>query len=119
MKQISNKTNSRIISGSMGSFLLPPLHPGYKFEVETDLNRRKENRGGMSLEYAIECEFTEPQTKKKAIELVKKWEETEKLPISSKEVQNWIRSVTNHMNVGDKAIKYIQKYYPEYKGLSL
>lgn len=111
------KRDSRISNGSMGSFLLPPLHPGYNFSVETDLSRKKENRGSMSLEYAIESEYTDLQTKKEAIALVKKWEETEKLPLEHDATQDWINKARNHM--GGKATAYIQKYCPEYKGISV
>lgn len=110
--------DSRIVNGSMGSFLLPPTHPGHLFEVETDLTRKKENRGSMALEYAAfdERAYVDTETREAARKLITDWQ-SNKAAIDSKEVQEWILAVNNHMGGG--AAKYIRKYYPEYKGITV
>lgn len=97
----------------MGSFLAPPNHPSLFFEVETDLNKRREHRGGCNLEYAIknDCSWVDDITRNEAKALLDKWE-IEKLPLESPIVKIWIRDCKDHM--GHKHVSYVQKYYPEY-----
>lgn len=45
--------SGRIKHGGMGEFLTPPTHPEHSFSVETELRRKPENRGSMSLSYAV------------------------------------------------------------------
>lgn len=89
------KEIGRVCSGGMGSFLCPPLHPEHKFNVETDLWRRKENRSSMSLSYAVTCDWLAEVTRQEAEELLAQWEQ-DKLPLSSPVVKSWIEQVMTH-----------------------
>lgn len=114
----TNRIDERIVSGSMGSYLLPPKHPGYFYSIETDLRHKKENRGSMSLEYAIENDFTHQSIKRKVKKLIEDWHKS-KPALESAECQEWIDQVNQHFGKGEKAVQYIQKYYPDYKGLTI
>lgn len=107
--------DDRLIKGSMGSYLTPPYHPSKFYEVETDIRRKKENRGGCNIEHALEQAYISDETKNKIQQLLKNWEANEKMPIDSAEVQKWISDCKNHM--GNRAAEYIRKYYPEFKNL--
>lgn len=114
--------DDRIAKGSMGSYLLPPHHPGYNFQVEHNLKKKKENRGSTSLEYFVSEKYTaerDPDVLKEARTLIANWHET-KLPIEHLDVQNWISECERHFS-GMKTMfeNYIKKYYPDYKNKSL
>lgn len=103
----------------MGSFLLPPNHPGLTNGVETDITRKKENRGSMSLEYCAGTEsYCDEVTKKQARQLIKEWEES-KLPLDSEEVQKWLVACKNHLGNGGHLIDYVIKYYPEFRNATV
>ena len=57
------KDKGKIVMRGMGGFLCPPDHPMHKQSVETDLRRRPENRGWMSLEAAVDCEYLDNATR--------------------------------------------------------
>lgn len=83
---------SRIINQGVGGFLCPPGHPMHTKGVETDLNRRPEDRGGMSLEAAAECNWLDAATRGRAKALLA-WQPP---PIDTPEIQDWIRQVLGY-----------------------
>lgn len=134
---------ARIVNEGMGGFLNPPTHPAHSLHVETDLRRRKENRGGMSIETAIECEYIDPATKEQARKILAYWQ-TIKPAIDSPEVKEWILQVLGYFrncykgegneetawnasnlriatpenptpNEQHAGVHLIRKYYPEYE----
>ncbi len=64
----------RIVGRGMGGFLNPPGHPEHTHSVETDLRRRPENRGGMSLSSAVECEYLDRATRRAARLMIYGWD---------------------------------------------
>lgn len=109
----SKYISARIAPGSMGSYLMPPNHPMHTNAVETDLERKKDNRGSMSLEYALTQEYVSPELKKKIIALLNQWE-LSKLPLTDPLVVKWIKETKKHFGE-NAAPDYIRKYYPDYK----
>ncbi len=106
------KRNSQIVRGGMGNFGDPPGYPTHSFHVEVDLRRRPENRGTLSLNYALKETFIDPATKQEARDLIEKWE-THRPAITSAKVQEWIQQVLKHH--GENAgIEQVQKFYPEF-----
>lgn len=137
----------KIIGGTpkhgMGGFLNPPGHPEHTHHVETDLRRKPENRGSMSLSSAVECAWLDPFTRAEAKRLLAQWQEN-RPALKSPEVQDWIRQVLGYfrnsyrgegpepecwyaeklriLKPGDEArpneehagVHLIGKYYPEY-----
>ena len=101
-----------IVSGGMGSFLTPPDYPEQKFEVQTDLRRQPKNRGGMCLSAAVTCEYLSPEFRAKVKALLDDWNKT-KPQLNDIRVINWIMACVAHLGE-DRAIKYVQKYYPSY-----
>lgn len=99
------------ISGMGGAFT-PPNHPTQTKSIEIDLKRKKENRGAMSLEYALEQDYVSPGLKAKISKLLNDWDAA-KLPISDHSVISWISDTIKHMGA-EKGAPYIRKYYPEY-----
>ncbi len=95
MSEVPNKEKGRIAGNGMGGFLCPPGHPTHKSCVETDLRRRPENRGSMSLEAAVECEYLDDATKAAARTLLRTWEHN-KPALESPEVQEWILQVLGY-----------------------
>ena len=83
----------RIVQEGMGGFLCPPGHPAHSRHVETDLRRKPENRGSMSLEYAVADEFLDDTTRAEARSILEYWE-ANKLPLST--VQEWIFQVLGY-----------------------
>ncbi len=88
-KRTAKQPDTRVVAGSMGSAFLPPSHPGNRFEIETDLQRRKENRGSMSLEYAAELGNSD------ALRLIAEWE-ANKPALSTRENRLWVKQVQAH-----------------------
>ena len=136
------KEKGRIVNEGMGGFLCPPNHPEHDFHVETDLRKRPENRGCMSLSAAIEADWLDSATRQAARVALVSWE---RQPIGSPKVVAWIRQVLGYfkgcyknteveesrgwnadcLRINQKAnpmkwIEYhagvhlIRKYYPEY-----
>lgn len=66
--------SARVTYRGMGGFLNPPTHPEHHLHVETDLRRRKDNRGGMSLSAAAECDYIDPRVRAEAKRRLAKWE---------------------------------------------
>lgn len=130
----------RIALGGCGGLFNPPLHPEHFLHVETDLRRRKCDRGIMSLSAAAACDWLDRETRHAARQLLNKW--TKNRPtISDPAVQDWIchtlgyfRScyvapygstdvsalvvstklnplANSHMHAG---VCFIRKFYPEY-----
>jgi len=93
MPIVLHKEKGRIVAVGMGGFLSPPGHPTHNLSVETELNRRAENRGGMSLEAAINCDWLDDTTKAKAAEALAKWK---RLPLHASEVKTWILQVLGY-----------------------
>ena len=136
------KEKGRIVGKGIGCFLCPPNHPEYSFSVETELRRRPENRGCMSLSTAAECNWLDAATRQAARVALVSWE---RQPIGSPKVVAWIRQVLGYFkgcykgddSLGVKAwhagnlrinqdadplasadlhagVHLIRKYYPEY-----
>jgi hypothetical protein len=83
----------KIVSGGMGGFLNPPTHPEHSIHVETDLRRRKENRGAMSLSSAAGCEWLNRETRHAARLRLNQWQRP---PISDPSIQDWIYRVLGY-----------------------
>jgi hypothetical protein len=135
------KEKGKLVKGGMGGFLCPPNHPEHDFHVETDLRKRPENRGGMSLSAAVEASWLDGFTKAAARVALAGWE---RQPIDSPKVVAWIQQVLGYFkgcyanpaagerqwnadsliidkrNPMDKpedhaGVNLIRRYYPEYK----
>lgn len=86
---------ARITQGGIGGFLNPPGHPEHTMSVETDLQRKPENRGSMSLSYAADCEYIDDATKRAATAILHKWS-LHRARLTSEEVQDWIKQVLGY-----------------------
>jgi hypothetical protein len=86
-------TSAAVVSGGMGGFLNPPQHPEHTMHVETDLNRSRNNRGSMSLSYAVECDYIDPAIRARVRCILSQWEAP---PLESPAVQDWIRQVLGY-----------------------
>jgi len=105
----------RLKNTGMGGFLTPPNHPEQKWCVEFDLNRKPENRGSMSLSYALTEDWLTP-TQKALIQ--SKLDEWNKLPLEHKDTQEWINECQKHYaGLPSMLVKHIQQYYPEFKNV--
>jgi hypothetical protein len=86
----------RITKGGAGGFLSPPGHPEHSLHVETDLRRRPENRGSLSLRYAAEeATWLDPSTRSAARQVLKAWA-AHRPPLESPEIQDWIHQVLGY-----------------------
>ena len=130
-----------VVSGGMGGFLCPPGHPEHSFHVEADLNRRPENRGGISLSSALNEDWIHVTVCAKVARLLGDWE-CSKLPLTNPAVQDWIHQVLGYFktaylpasgsrNVADlrftknldplenadihAGVAFIRDYYPAYQ----
>ena len=83
----------KVVSGSMGNFLCPPTYPTHFFHVETDRNRRKENRGGVSLESAKDYSWIHESARVEAYKLLRDWQRP---AIDSEEIEDWIVEVLRY-----------------------
>ena len=90
---MSEATTARIAGEGMGGAFEPPNHPAYRFSVETDLEQTRDNRGCMSLEYATSCEYLPEDVRARAQQIL---DEYTPPPITTPEVQEWIRDVMRH-----------------------
>ena len=84
-----------VVSGGMGAFLNPPTHPEHSLHVETDRNRRRCNRGAMSLSSALTADYIDPSVQKQVKEILTNWENN-KLSIDNYKVQDWICRVLGY-----------------------
>lgn len=129
-----------MVSGGMGGFLNPPTHPEHTQHVETDLRKRPENRGGMSLSTTLECEWMDDATKAAARTALDSWQRP---PMDAPEVIAWILQVLGYfkgcyrgpdpepecwhagrLSIDDRdpmqhldehaGVRLIRKYYPEF-----
>ena len=87
------KVLDKVVSGSMGSFLCPPTHPTHFYHVETDRNRRKCNRGGVSLESAKDYGWIHESARLEARKLLANWQRP---AIDSEEIEEWIVEVLRY-----------------------
>ena len=85
----------RIIPGRLGCLLDPPNFPNYLYEVETDCNRRKENRGSMSITCAASCDWIDSDVRARCSKLIADWH-LNKPELTSPEVTKWISSVLGY-----------------------
>lgn len=144
-KSWEHRERGRLVNKGMGGFLNPPDHPEHHFHIQTDLLRREENRGGMSLSHAATSDYLHPDSRNEAKAKLKEWEKTKK-PLEHSSVQDWIHQVHGYFkgmyqgdaSKGDESwhaqhlehrpsvdpmenhkthagVHHIQKYYPEYK----
>lgn len=138
------KVDGIVVPGGMGGFLCPPTHPEHTACVETDLHRRKENLGSMSLSYAAKCDYLQDSTRERAKAILDGWQLT-KPGLDTPAVQDWIHQVLGYFRtcyrnpekVGDSqwdasyvvidsnsnpmdkvddhcGVHLIRQYYPEY-----
>lgn len=89
----TNKEKGRITSSGMGGFLNPPTHPEHTMHVEIDLRRRPENRGGLSLSSAVDCDWLDAGTRMAAKAVLNSWQAP---PMESAEIQAWILQVLGY-----------------------
>jgi hypothetical protein len=89
----ATKERGRVVASGMGGFLNPPTHPEHAFSVETDLDRRPCNRGGMSLSSAADCDWLDDNTRADAKRRLGAWQAP---PIESLEIREWIASVLGY-----------------------
>lgn len=135
-----NKERGIIVNKGLGGFLNPPTHPEHDYSVEYDLKRRPEDRGSMSLSYAVEkADYLTDETRTAAKRKLDSWVRP---ALESEEIQDWIAQVLGYFkncycdhgsqsedrwNVGklhgpkenndidDHAgVNLIWKYYPEF-----
>lgn len=132
----------KVVMRGMGGFLNPPTHPEHTQSVETDLRRKPENRGSMSLSAALECEYLDSTTRAVVRTVLNSWKRP---ALDAPEVQDWIHQVLGYFkgcyrkpgNTSDNAwnvdqldtqgtanpmkriddhagVHLIRKYYPEF-----
>ena len=77
-----------IVNRGAGGFLNPPGHPEHNYSF-SDL------KTSMSLSRGIESDWLDDSCKEDARNLLDKWE-TEKLPLDSAPIQDWIHSVLGY-----------------------
>ena len=104
----------RIKNTGMGSYLTPPNHPEQNWSVEFDLNRKPDNRGSMSLSYALTESWLTAEQKAQVKAKLDTWN---KLPLTHKATQQWIEQCKTHFAGTDMLTKHIQEYYPEFKNV--
>lgn len=125
-----------------GGFLTPPGHPEQTMHVQTDLSRRPENRGFVSLSHAAnEASWLHPAVRDEAKRILQE-REKDKKPLSDPDVKDWTHQVLGYFrnmripesgsrNVPDlkvdpsvdaveqadqhAGVAYIRQYYPDYK----
>ena len=85
--------SGRIVAEGMGGFLSPPTHPAHSFGVETDLRRKPENRGGMSLEHAAKCTYLNEKVRGRALQHLNQWKASD---IDSPEIQDWVHQILGY-----------------------
>lgn len=85
----------RIISGPAGCFLDPPSFPTHLYGVETGCDVRKEDRGWMSVTYAANCGWVDPDVRARCSKLIADWY-LNKPELTSPEVTEWISSVLGY-----------------------
>jgi len=90
------KEPGRIVGQGMGGFLNPPGHPEHTRSVETDLRRRPENRGRLSLSYAVTCEWLDAGIRARAKAILDHWQTNDRLCLGLPEMQDWIKQVLGY-----------------------
>lgn len=91
----SGRKLDAIAPGGAGCFLDPPNYPTHSVHVQTDRNRRKENRGMVSLTYAVDCDWISADTRARASGMLKRWHANPPA-IDSEPVQRWISQVLGY-----------------------
>lgn len=86
---------ARLVAKGAGGFLNPPDHPEHKFSMETDLRRKPENRGFMSLSSAAEAEYLSFEAREAARDKLKQWKKSKK-SLTHPDTQDWIRQVMGY-----------------------
>jgi len=87
------KEHGAIDNSGMGGFLNPPTHPEHIKSVRTELHRRRENQGGMSLSCAVNSEYLDNDTRQQAKRILDEWQAP---LIDSEEIQEWILQVLGY-----------------------
>ncbi|MBI3014014.1 MAG: hypothetical protein HYY65_02880, partial [Candidatus Tectomicrobia bacterium] len=79
-----------------GGFLTPPGHPERTMHVQTDLTRKPENRGFVSLSHAAnEATWLHPTVRDEAKRILQEWEKDKK-PLTDPEVKDWTHQVLGY-----------------------
>lgn len=91
----SGRKLDAIAPGGAGCFLDPPNYPTHSAHVQTDRNRRKENRGMVSLTHAVDCEWISADTRGRAAGMIKRWYANPPA-IDSEPVRRWIYQVLGY-----------------------
>lgn len=103
----------RLINTGMGGYLNPPNHPEHNWSVQTDLHKKRENRGSMRLSYTLTEEWLSIEQKQMIKDKLAEWD---KLPLTHKLVKEWISKCKKHFAGYPSLLKkHIQEYYPDYK----
>ncbi len=89
----SPKLSGRLFKQGMGNFLNPPTHPEHEWCVETDLRRKPENRGFISLSCAAKSDYICHAARVAAKAKLESWKP---LPVADARVQVWIRQVLGY-----------------------
>ena len=127
----------KIVNQGMGGFLNPPTHPEHDWSVESI--RKGASDFSMCLSSAIDCQFLDSDTKKKAKELLKSWKRP---ALKDQRIQDWICQVMGYFKncyqgengswtAGDlkidskidpisnqnihAGVHFIRKFYPQFK----
>ena len=72
---MTKRPTEKLVRGGAGQFLDPPSFPTHRWHVQTDCNRRKENRGSMSLSYAAECSWVSDFVRDQCARMLEGWKE--------------------------------------------
>lgn len=89
------KRPDAIVPGSMGNLLDPPGFPTHSLHVETDRNRRKCNRGGVSISTAATCQWISEESRTLAAELIEQWHNN-RPALECEPVKAWISQVLGY-----------------------
>lgn len=94
----SGRKLDAIVPGGAGNFLDPPNYPTHSAHIETDRLRRKENRGMVSLSYAVsgDCDsWISADTLGRARGMLKRWHANPPA-LDSEPVMAWIYQVLGY-----------------------
>lgn len=89
--------HGRIVRRGTGGFLNPPTHPEHEWGVETDLRRKPENRGSMSLGQAAKSTWLDEATRNAARARLIAWS-VSRPALDDPRIQDWILQVLGYFH---------------------
>lgn len=93
---MANRPDAIVSSRGCGCFLDPPTFPTHFREVETDRDRRPEDRGSASISYAAKHpDLFSPGVGVECAAMLQRWHDT-KPPIDDPDTQDWILQVLGY-----------------------